>query len=70
MSFYAQIEKRVAEMPSYKQEGCIRVNLRPLLGSISWHAREWVLKLGQCLLSSARDLSAEFDTVVTVSTFI
>lgn len=67
MSFYTSIQKGLADFPAYRQEGCIRLNMRPLLSEISRHAREWVVKLGQYLSASTKELNSELDKTVSVS---
>jgi hypothetical protein len=66
MAFYTQIVARVSEMPSYRVEGCVRINLRPLLAAICRHSREWVVKLGQFLSASTKELNSDFDRIVSV----
>ena len=65
MSFYTSIQKGLTDFPAYRQEGCIRLNMRPLLTEISRHAREWVVKLGQYLSASTKELNSELDKTVS-----
>ncbi|EDV92648.1 GH18884 [Drosophila grimshawi] len=49
-TFYSTIVNNLQQMRKFHNVGCIRINLSPLLESISHHAKEWCTILGEELL--------------------
>jgi dynein heavy chain len=67
MYFYTSIINRIADVPKFRVEGCIRLDVRPLQKEICRHARDWVVNLGAFLASSTHELYHALQQTVAVS---
>ncbi|KAH8257767.1 hypothetical protein KR038_000855 [Drosophila bunnanda] len=54
-TFYSSIVETLATLPKYQDVKCVRINLQPLLDSITLHAKEWCTTLGEELLHHVND---------------
>ncbi|XP_017847923.1 dynein heavy chain 10, axonemal [Drosophila busckii] len=54
-TFYSTIVENMRQMRKYHDVRCVRINLTPLLNSITQHAQEWCRILGEELLRHVND---------------
>jgi len=66
MSFYTSIIVRMNDLPKFRVEGCVRLDVRPLQKEICRHARDWVVHLGVFLAQSTHEVYQDLQTTVQV----
>jgi len=54
-TFYSSIVETLANTRKYQDIKCVRINLQPLLESITQHAKDWCTTLGEELLRHVND---------------